>query len=234
MPAKNMILLRLSDSLIPVCFIVKGKIQRLFDLGADPVVIAQTLGPLAADLPGLRVPGAFDGFEMAVRAVLGQLVSVAGTRTFAGRLAERFGTPLPTPNSRLNKIFPTAGCLAKLSIESIQAIGLTRKRAETISALARAVHEGDLILEPGHRLHGTLKLLRSLPGIGEWTAQYIAMRVLAWPDAFPHLDLGIRKAMGNASPKQILEAAEKWRPWRAYAALHLWNQLSNKTKTHTL
>ena len=107
-------------------------------------------------------------------------------------------------------------------------MGITGRRAETLVALAQAVHQGDLSLEPGNRVEGTLRQLRNIPGIGEWTAQYVAMRALSWPDAFPHTDLGIRKALGGNSPKQILALAEKWRPWRAYAALHLWSAVAKK------
>ena len=228
LPGERMISVRLSDSLVPVCVIVLERVRRLFDLQADPATIDVALGPLAQGRPGLRVPGSFDGFELAVRAILGQQVSVEGAGTLAGRLVTRFGTPLKTSIVALSFLFPKVSQIARASTQEIVQLGITGRRAETLIALAQAVHRGDLSLEPGNRVEGTLRQLRNIPGIGEWTAQYIAMRALSWPDAFPHTDLGIRKALGGSSPKQILELAEKWRPWRAYAALHLWSALAKK------
>jgi AraC family transcriptional regulator of adaptative response / DNA-3-methyladenine glycosylase II len=222
---QQMISVRLSDALVPVCAIVLERVKRLFDLHADPSAINLTLGPLAQARPGLRVPGSFDGFEMAVRAILGQQVSVAGARTLAGRLVARFGTPLNVGIASLGHLFPRPARIARATMREIGQLGITGRRAETLIALAQAINSGDLLLEPGNRLEGTLRQLRKIPGIGEWTAQYIAMRALSWPDAFPHTDLGIRKALGENNPKKILEMTEKWRPWRAYAALHLWSSL---------
>jgi AraC family transcriptional regulator of adaptative response / DNA-3-methyladenine glycosylase II len=125
----------------------------------------------------------------------------------------------------LKYIFPSAARIATASIDQIASLGILGRRAQTIIALAQEIELGELILEPGHRVEGTLRRLRGIPGIGEWTAQYIAMRGLAWPDAFPHTDLGIVKALNGKSSKKILELTEKWRPWRAYAALHLWSTL---------
>ena len=222
---RQMISVRLSDALVPVCAAVLERIKRLFDLHADPTPINMTLGQLAQERPGLRVPGSFDGFEMSVRAILGQQVSVAAARTLAGRFAARFGTPLEIPVASLGCLFPRASRIARATVNEIGKLGITGRRAETLIALAQAINRGDLILEPGNRLEGTLRRLRGIPGIGEWTAQYIAMRALSWPDAFPHTDLGLRKALGEMNPKKILELTEKWRPWRAYAALHLWCSL---------
>jgi len=227
-PAQRMISVRLSDTLAPVCVMVLERIKRLFDLEANPVAINKVLGPLARPHPGLRVPGSFDGFEMTVRAVLGQQVSVIGARTLAGRFVARFGTRINVPIESLGYLFPTAARMARATVDEIGQLGIVGKRAETIIALARALSSGALILEPGNRVEGTLRLLRQIPGIGEWTAQYIAMRGLSWPDAFPHTDLGICKALGEKHPKKVLAMAEKWRPWRAYAVLHLWAQLENK------
>lgn len=219
-----MLWVHLSDSLLPVCSVVLERIKRLFDLQADPAAINAVLGPLAANRGGLRVPGSFDGFEMSVRAILGQQISVAAARTLAGRLALRFGAPVQTPLPSLNRLFPAPQRIARATVGEIGRLGITTRRAETLIALARAVSEGRLTLEPGHRVEETLAQLGKIPGIGDWTAQYIAMRALAWPDAFPHTDLGIRKALGEKNPKRILAISEKWRPWRAYAALHLWTQ----------
>jgi AraC family transcriptional regulator of adaptative response / DNA-3-methyladenine glycosylase II len=225
-PGQNRLSVRLSDSLLPVCAVVLERVKRLFDLHADPAVISATLGPLAEKQPGLRVPGSFEGFEMAVRAILGQQVSVAGARTLAGRLALRFGAPLRTPVPSLTRLFPTALRFAATPVEGVRQAGLTGARAATLLATARTIAEGGLALEPGRRIEEALQKLRKLSGVGEWTAQYLAMRALAWPDAFPHTDLGIRKALGEPNAKKVLQLAEKWRPWRAYAALHLWTNLS--------
>jgi AraC family transcriptional regulator of adaptative response / DNA-3-methyladenine glycosylase II len=225
---KRMVSVRLSDSLLPVCAPMLERVKRLFDLRADPAAINSVLGPLTKSRPGVRLPGSFDGFELAVRAILGQQISVAAASTLAGRLALRFGTPLVTPFAPLTRLFPTPRQLASANVPAIARLGITGKRAATLLALARAVAYGALHLEPGSRLEETLQELRKIPGIGDWTVEYIAMRALSWPDAFPHTDMGIRKAFPAKNPKQILELAEKWRPWRAYAALHLWADLSEK------
>jgi AraC family transcriptional regulator of adaptative response / DNA-3-methyladenine glycosylase II len=221
----NLLSVQLSDELVPICATILDRVRSLFDLLADPSVINDRLGELAAHRPGLRVPGSFDGFEMAVRAVLGQQVSVAGASTLAGRFAARFGAPISTPVASLRYVFPTPARIAKASQEEICKLGITGRRAKTLIDLARAIHSGELLLEPGHRVEGTLRKLRAIGGIGEWTAQYIAMRALSWPDAFPHTDLGLVKALNEKQPKRILELTEKWRPWRAYAAIHLWSSL---------
>jgi AraC family transcriptional regulator of adaptative response / DNA-3-methyladenine glycosylase II len=222
---RHMLAVRLSDGLLPVCAIVLERIKRLFDLHADPVAIESALGEWCASRPGLRVPGCFDGFEYACRAILGQQISMAGARTLAGRLVQRYGTPIATPIPLLSHAFPTPRQIASARADAIMKLGITRRRAETLIALAGAVASGAVLLEPGRRVEETMLQLRRIPGIGEWTAQCIAMRALAWPDAFPHTDLGIRKGMGESNPRKILERAERWRPWRAYAAQHLWASL---------
>jgi len=208
-----------------------ARVKNLFDLDAHPQLIEARLGEderLRETAPwrsGLRLPGAFDGFEMAMRAVLGQQISVAAARTIAGRITEAFGEPVETPNPRLNRASVSAASLSMAGVADLTRLGLTGKRAECLIGLARAVAEGDVILEPGVDAEATIERLKRLPGIGDWTAQYIAMRALRWPDAFPHSDLGLRKALGETSSKRILEIAESWRPWRAYALMHLWNSL---------
>ena len=225
---RHMLSVRLSDALLLVCAIVLERVKRLFDLDADPVAIDKAMGPLAAKRPGLRLPGSFDSFEMAVRAILGQQISVAGARTLAGRVVLRFGTPLRTENPELTYLFPTPQRIARATMSEIAKLGIIGKRAETIIALARAMANGQLLLEPGRRIEEMLNQLQKISGIGEWTAQYLAMRALSWPDAFPHTDLGVRKALGETKPAKILAIAERWRPWRAYAALHLWTNLSDE------
>ena len=224
-PERPALRVTLSAGLAPILRPALGRVRRLFDLQAAPLTIAACLGPLAAANPGLRVPGAFDGFEVAVRAILGQQVSVRAASTLAGRFAAAFGDPLLTPHATLTHLPPTPERVAAARPEELVALGILTTRAHSILALAHAVASDELSLEPGGDPEEAMARLRSLPGIGEWTAQYVALRALAWPDAFPHTDLGIRKAMGGASPKRLLETAEQWRPWRAYAAMHLWKSL---------
>jgi AraC family transcriptional regulator of adaptative response / DNA-3-methyladenine glycosylase II len=205
--------------------------QRIFDLTADPALIASDLGRdpiLAARLrasPGIRVPGAWDGFELAVRAILGQQVSVKGATTLSGRLVERFGRParLAADDPELAFLFPTP---ARLAESDVSAIGLPRSRAGAIRSLARAIASGELDLDEPCHLEDSIARLTALPGIGHWTAHYIAMRALREPDAFPHSDLGLRRALADSTGpipgSKLLEISEKWRPWRAYAAMLLW------------
>jgi AraC family transcriptional regulator of adaptative response / DNA-3-methyladenine glycosylase II len=175
---------------------------------------------LAGFSRGLRVPGAWDGFELAVRAILGQQVSVKGATTLAGRLVRAFGEPMDG-GPGLTHVFPTPERLAAADYSSI---GLPAARAEAIRQLASAVARGELVFsgaaEPGH----FIERFKKLPGIGEWTAQYVAMRALGNPDAFPAADLGLLRATGFAKPKELEERADRWRPWRAYAAMHLWQE----------
>jgi len=224
-PRRHTLRLRLSASLARVVPEVLGRAKRLFDVASRPDEIAEHLGPLAADAPGLRVPGAFDGFEMAVRAVLGQQITVAAARTLAGRVAATFGEPLETPVAGLGRTFPEPARLAEAGLDELGRLGVIRSRGRAILALARACAAGELVLAPGADVEATMAALRALPGIGEWTTQYVAMRALAWPDAFPHTDYAVMKALGETAPRRVLATAEPWRPWRAYAAMHLWNSL---------
>ena len=218
----------LSASLSPVVRPVVARLRRLFDLDAEPLRIADHLGADPALRPfrmGLRVPGAFDGFELGVRAILGQQVSVRGASTLAGRIAQRFGDPFDSPCPGLTHSFPSVATLAATSEDALAQVGLPRARAATLRAFAVAVNNRALLLEPGVDVEETLEALQRVPGIGDWTAQYVAMRALGWPDAFPSSDLGLRKALGGMGPKEILSRAEGWRPWRAYAAMQLWHSL---------
>ncbi len=219
--------LTVSDSLAPALPRVVARVKRLFDTYADPVAIADCLGDIAKPIPGMRLIGAFGGFEMAIRAILGQQVSVAAATTIAGRVAKKFGGEIETPYPELNLLSPEAASIAEAEVSDLTALGITKARAETILRLSQAVASGQISLEPGADVERTVKDLTALRGIGEWTAQYIAMRALSWPDAFPHGDLGLKKALGVTTEKQVLEAGEKWRPWRAYAVMHLWASLSN-------
>ncbi len=204
---------------------VLSRVKALMDLACHPAEVAHALGAIARRHPGLRVPGAFDGFEVAVRAILGQQVSVIAARTVAGRFASAFGDPIETPFAALTTVFPTAESIADLPYGRIARLGMPGARARSIVALARAVADADLVLTPNADIEATLEQLRALPGVGEWTAQYIAMRALAWPDAFLHTDLGVKKALGETDAHRVLAAGEAWRPWRAYAVMHLWQSL---------
>ena len=224
-PRKPALRIAISASLAKALPPVLSRVKALMDLACHPAEVAQALGTLAERHPGLRVPGAFDGFELAVRAILGQQVTVAGASTLAGRFATAFGDPIATPFDSLTTLFPTAGRIAALSPARVARIGMPGARARTIIALARAVADGSLVLMPNADIETTLDRLRALPGVGEWTAQYIAMRALSWPDAFPHTDLGVMKALGETVARRVLAAGEVWRPWRAYAVMHLWQSL---------
>ena len=214
---------RVDARLAPAIPRVLAACKRAFDLDCQPDAVAAALGDLAAARPGLRLPGAFDGFELAVRAVLGQQVSVKAARTLAGRLLAKFGAPIDTPFARVHLLFPDAATLAQCSASNIAALGIVAARARAIVALAHAVAEGQVQLDAGAAVDETLAKLRELPGIGEWTAQYIAMRALHWPDAFPPGDIGVLNALGLRSARAAQAHAEAWRPWRSYAVLHLWH-----------
>jgi AraC family transcriptional regulator of adaptative response / DNA-3-methyladenine glycosylase II len=217
-----------SPSLTPVLVQVIARVRRLLDLEAHPVEIDAhlasdpLLAPSVAARPGLRVPGTLEPFELAVRVVLGQQVSVAAARTLATRLVDAFGQPFASDDPDLRLVFPSAVTLASASVEVLGAIGLTRARAATLRALAVAVAEEQVDLQPGADPAEVVEQLDALPGIGPWTAEMIAMRASGWPDAFPVGDLGIRRRLGAGSDTAARAAAERWRPWRAYAVLHLW------------
>lgn len=227
-PKKPALRVAVSASLAKVLPPVLARVKALMDLACHPAEVAQALGAVAKRHPGLRVPGAFDGFEVAVRAILGQQVSVTAARTVAGRFAAAFGEPIETPIAALATVFPTPQRIAGLPYGRIARLGMHGARARTILALARAVAEGTLVLMPNADIEATLEQLRALPGVGEWTAQYIAMRALAWPDAFLHTDLGVMKALAETDARRVLAAGEAWRPWRAYAVMHLWQSLTKE------
>ncbi|HWU98294.1 MAG TPA: AlkA N-terminal domain-containing protein [Oxalicibacterium sp.] len=241
LPVRNQIELSLSASLAHVLMPLVARVRNQFDLDANPEVIATHLADdplLAAQLeksPGLRVPGAFDVFELATRAVLGQQVSVAGATTLSGRMVTHFGDAAATPFVGVTHHFPTSTRLAQEDVTAIAAIGMPATRAEAIRNLAQFAVQGGLQPRPGTALHDVVADLKSVRGIGEWTAQYIAMRALRYTDAFPAGDLGLQKAaiempdatngIRRLTEKQLLARAMHWSPWRGYAALLLWHSL---------
>ena len=220
--------LSFAPALGPASGTVIAAVRRWLDLDAAPETIAETLVGLPGE-PGLRLPGSIDAFELAVRAVLGQQVTVAAARTLARRLVERFGGDIATPWADVDRSFPGPDNLATVPIERIAELGIIRSRAGAIQALATQWSSLGPLLSPGASPETLVERLRELPGIGPWTAHYIAMRALGWPDAFPPGDVAALKAMrslfATATPRAANAHAEAWRPWRAYALLRLWNSL---------
>ncbi|TDU80739.1 DNA-3-methyladenine glycosylase II [Prosthecobacter fusiformis] len=232
------LIVEVSPSLTRHLGAVQSRVRRMFDLDARPDAILEVLGsdPLLAPVfhhfPGLRVGGAWDSFELAVRAVLGQQITVTAATTLSGRLAARTGTAIETPFKNLHRLAITAEALEKLSVDDLCNLGLVRARASALIHLAASALKGGLEFPPGLDHEAAVARLIELPGVGPWTAHYIAMRALRFPDAFPAADLGLRKAIGNGElipTKQAELRSEPWRPWRAYAAAALWKSLSPLT-----
>ncbi|MBV1776707.1 DNA-3-methyladenine glycosylase 2 [Burkholderiaceae bacterium DAT-1] len=230
----NALSVTLSDSLLPVLPDVLARLRRLFDLAADPDAIAAVLGPLASDAPGVRLPGAFDGFEMTMRAILGQQVTVKAAHTLAGRFVQAFGEPIVTPFADIYTVFPSPERVAGLDTALIGELGIVRQRGQAMIELAKRVASDELDLEPAADVDKTLTQLEAIPGIGRWTSHYIAMRALAWPDAWPSGDVALIKALGATSAKSADVMVEQWRPWRAYAVIHLWRSLAKLPATNSM
>jgi len=222
-PRRPALRVSVSPSLARAVPAVLSRVKHAFDLACDPAVVAAALGPLAAPRPGLRVPGTFDGFELAARAVVGQQISVRGARTILGRVARTLGeTVVVDEGDALVRLFPTAERVATVSPGDLVGLGVTQARARTLIGLSAAVASGAIRLEPESDVDATVDALVKLPGIGAWTANYIAMRALRWPDAFLANDLIVLKALGETRPARALRRSDTWRPWRAYAVMHLW------------
>ncbi|MDR1901048.1 MAG: helix-turn-helix domain-containing protein [Treponema sp.] len=234
---KDTLALTVSPSLIPVLSKVLSRVRLLFDTGCSPqeiyerLIVMNTIAP-GLCRPGARLPGSFDPFEMSVRAVLGQQVTVKAARTLAGRFAQALGGEITTPFEDLTHTFPQPEnimALKKPAETILGELGIIRSRSRSIYALAEALTAGSITLSPEADPEAEMEKLLLLPGFGPWTVNYIGMRALSWPDAFPHTDYGIKKALPGKTAKEILALAENWRPWRSYAAINLWNSLSGGT-----
>jgi AraC family transcriptional regulator of adaptative response / DNA-3-methyladenine glycosylase II len=231
-PEHSQLRLRFASALGPATASLIAATRRWLDLDAMPAAIDDALRPLPGP-PGLRLPGSLDAFELAVRAVLGQQITVAGARTLARRLVERYGSPISSPWPDIDRAFPSPQRLSAAPADDIASLGIVRARAEAIRALAGAWPGIEPHLLPHRPPDALIAALCELPGIGAWTAHYIAMRALNWPDAFLPRDVALHKAMrlryGCGSPREAEAIAQAWRPWRAYAVLRLWNTLENAT-----
>ncbi|MDR1016214.1 MAG: helix-turn-helix domain-containing protein [Coriobacteriales bacterium] len=232
--SKNRLAVSISESLLPVVSTVLARIRRQFDLGSDPAQVAEQLQVMDELRPGLcvagtRVPGCFDAFQMCVRTVLGQQITVKAAGTLAARIAETYGTPIETGVEGLDRLFPSAGEVLTMgdAIEdNFGRLGVTSARSRTIRALAEAVSTGEV--DFAHPADPTLEMdkLCALKGIGPWSANYIAMRAMGYGDAFLESDYGVKKALpGYGTPKARKALAEAWHPWRSYAVMNLWNSL---------
>jgi AraC family transcriptional regulator of adaptative response / DNA-3-methyladenine glycosylase II len=227
-PAEQVLAVEISPSLIPVLAPLRERLSNLFDVHARPDIIGghfardPILGDAVSRRPGLRVPGAFDGFELAVRAILGQQITVKAATTIAGRFAAALGESIETPHTALTHLSPTANRVARSTVNDIASLGIIQTRAKSILAIAIEMESGRLVLEPGAHPDAVIAQLVALPGIGPWTAHYIAMRALRWADAWPTGDIALRNALGRVTAKRADELSQPWRPWRSYAVLHLW------------
>jgi AraC family transcriptional regulator of adaptative response / DNA-3-methyladenine glycosylase II len=237
-PGRHALRVELTNSLMPVLPALLGRVRALFDLDARPDVIARQLrkdarlAPAVKANPGLRVPGAFDGFEMGVRAVIGQQVTVRAATTIAGRFVEAFGEPIETPVAELNRLTPLAARVAEATVDDIAGHGLIAARCRSIIALAEAQVTGSLSLDGGthHSPEEAIRRLAELPGIGQWTAHYIAMRALRWPDAFPKEDIAVRNELGGVTAREAEILSQPWRPWRSYAVMHVWAMAAERSR----
>lgn len=234
-PKQRALLVEFTHTLTPALPALLARVRALFDLDARPDVIAKRLvkdPKLAAAVkrnPGLRVPGAFDGFEMGLRAILGQQVTVKAATTIAGRFVAAFGEPIVTPLSDLSRLTPVPVRVAAATVDEVAGHGILASRARSIIALARARESGALSLDGGSpNPVESVRQLAELPGIGSWTAHYVAMRALRWPDAFPKEDIAIRNSLGGVTAREADALSQDWRPWRSYAVMHLWRMGSQR------
>jgi len=227
---KHALMVEFTHSLTPVLPALLSRVRALFDLNARPDLIAKHLARDARlksavkANPGMRVPGAFHGFEMGLRAILGQQVTVKAATTIACRFVEAFGEPIVTPFAELNRLTPAPARVAAASVDDIARYAIVATRCRSIIALADAQGSGGVCLDGGahHNPDDSIRRLAELPGIGQWTAHYIAMRALRWPDAFPKDDIAVRNNLGGVTAKEAEALSQSWRPWRSYAVMHIW------------
>lgn len=232
-PKKNALSVTVSGTLLTVLPQVLARVRQLFDLSCDPDAVYETLRVMDDIRPGIcvlgtRVPGCFNEFEMAVRAVLGQQITVKAAGTLAARLAQTYGTPIQTGIEGLTHVFPSPGDIFTLAApieDHLCPLGVIAARAKTIYELSRVFVQGEIDFDLPAQPEKEMKKLMSIRGIGNWTAQYIAMRAMEWPDAFLETDAGVKKALKPCTSKELLQMAEAWRPWRSYATVNLWNTL---------
>lgn len=226
---RHRVQLRISESLACALPVVLTRIRAWLDLDADPAAMDPMLCPDFAGSEGIRVPGTLDGLELAVRAILGQQITVKAARTLTARLVDHCGIPLARAPEGLARCFPDVATLAALSPDVLGSLGIVKQRQQAILSLAHAVQSGALHLQPGGDVAATMAQLQTLPGIGTWTAHYIALRALRWPDAFPSGDVALQSALGvreASNPAAAAEArSQRWRPWRGYATVRAWQSL---------
>ena len=230
---KNTLNVTISETLLPVLPQVLARIRHLFDLNCNPDAIYETLQKMNRIRPGLcklgvRVPGCFNAFEMAVRAILGQQVTVKAASTLAARIVKNYGAPVHTEIEGLTHVFPSPEnilAMGKNITDAFGVLGVTSARSNTIYELAKALIHEEINFNLPAQPEEEMKKLMNIRGIGKWTTQYIAMRILQWPDAFLETDVGVKKALLNYTSKELLIMAEAWRPWRSYAVVNLWNTL---------
>jgi AraC family transcriptional regulator of adaptative response / DNA-3-methyladenine glycosylase II len=236
-PKKHALAVTVSSPLLPVLAKALARVRHIFDLNANPAAIDRCLEVMnsrkpGSYVPGTRVPGCFDPFEMTVRAILGQQITVNAAQTLARRVAQTFGDPIATPFDDLCYLFPSAQTIAQLprAEDRLGSLGITGARARCIRTLAQALQNGELQLKLSADPLEQMEKLLALPGFGPWTVNYVALRALGWPDAFPHTDYGIKKALEPLNARQILELGAAWKPWRSYATINLWNSLNHQNK----
>jgi AraC family transcriptional regulator of adaptative response / DNA-3-methyladenine glycosylase II len=237
-PERNALSVTVAATLLPVLPEVLTRVRFLFDANCSPEKVREkleTMNHVTPNIcvPGIRVPGCFDPFEMSVRAILGQQVTVKAANTLAMRLVNTFGSRVETPFEELASVFPHPDRMRLLEgkIENhLGPLGITGAKARSILAVAVALSSRSVTLSYGANPEDEMEKLRKLPGFGPWTVQYVAMRALGWPDAFPHTDYGVKKALPGRSPQEILELSRAWSPWRSYATILLWNSLSNNSQ----
>jgi AraC family transcriptional regulator, regulatory protein of adaptative response / DNA-3-methyladenine glycosylase II len=230
-PNRHTLRLELTHSLTPALPALLARVRALFDLNARPDMISRHLARdarLARAVhrnPGMRVPGAFNGFELGLRAILGQQITVKAATTIGCRFVAAFGDAIVTPFPELHRLTPSAARVAAATVDQIARLGIVAARARSIIALAEAQTSQALSLDGGahHRPDDSIRRLAELPGIGQWTAQYIAMRALRWPDAFPKEDIAVRNNLGGVTAREAEALSQQWRPWRSYAVMHVWS-----------